>query len=216
MKNMSRTPMKITKTKWKLKKKWRFWRAFRRFFCERKKWTNFAKLRWDYYKKRLIWHQLYAVYGKNLKKLKRWKKKTNFLFGVRVFKVLAFFEMRLDLLLYRAFFVSSIWEARNKISKGLITINGKVCVKRYLAQPNDIIKSLKSQYSTKPMVNVVGADLLSDSTLKRQSNLGLKFNLWGTQLTKVLPLCNTPGFRKKNKRIVQLKRRKKLNKSSNS
>lgn len=130
----------------KLKKKWRFWRLFKRFFLKRKKLKMFPRLAWIFNQKRVIWHNLYTLYGREIKKLKYKKTQTKFLFGIRFFKVLAYFELRLDILLVRLGWVSSRFVGVDLINKGNILINGKTQKNsHFLVKIGDIIQKTLSK-----------------------------------------------------------------------
>jgi len=71
--------------------------------------------------------------------------------------LVAFLERRLDTIIYRAKFASTVFSARQLINHGHIKVNGKkVNIPSYLTKPEDIIE-IKDK--SKEMVTIVGAIL---------------------------------------------------------
>lgn len=126
----------------KLKKKWRFWRLFKRFFLKKKKIKMFYRLKWIFDQKRIIWHNLYTLYGSRIKYLKYKKTQTRFLFGVRFFKILSYFELRLDILMLRLGWVDSRLLAKSLISKGDVLVNGKKKKSQFLVNVGDTVQKI--------------------------------------------------------------------------
>jgi len=116
--------IKKIKTFFKLKKKWRFWRVFKKTFISLKKITFFEKLKFRHNNIRIIWHQLSKIYSSKIKNIinknilhkKRTDKKFVFFFKT--------FELRLSTLLLRGRFFHKLINCFNAIKLNLIAING--------------------------------------------------------------------------------------------
>jgi len=139
-----RSTQKISRSfkRWKLKKKWRFWRAFKFYFLRRKQKFFFFKLKWLFNRKRIIWHQLSVMYGKNIKNFAYNNHKSRMLFNSRFGSILCKLELRLNILLIRTFFVSKILQANLMISKKKIVVNSVFKHKKYIVLTGDLIQHL--------------------------------------------------------------------------
>lgn len=135
--------------KYKLKKKWRFWRAFKRVFLRKKKKSMFHKLSWVFNNKRVMWHQIYTLYGKCIKHLAYKKTQTKFLFGAKFFQILSFFELRLDILLSRMLLTKSYLKSQILLKNKQVLVNGKVKMRAYITSPGDIIQKIDLRQNKK-------------------------------------------------------------------
>lgn len=111
------------KTFFKLKKKWRFWRFFKKAFLTQKKITFFEKINSRFNYIRIICHQLNKVYSckiKNIISKKITKNKNNLKF-IFFFKI---FELKLSTVLLRSRFFYKTMNCVNAIKLKLITVNG--------------------------------------------------------------------------------------------
>ena len=111
--------------KQKLKKKWRFWRAFKFFFLKNKTLRFFSKVKWFFNQKRILWHHLATVYGKKIKALVFKKVSKKIAFGSFFFFTLAFLELRLNILIVRMRFAAKLLIANEVINNGSIRVNNK-------------------------------------------------------------------------------------------
>lgn len=134
--------------RWKLKKKWRFWRTFKFYFLRRKKNFYFLKINWLFNQKRIIWHQLSTIYGKNIKKKVYGNYKTKTLFNSKFGFILRKLEVRLNILLLRMYFVKKLLQANFLIKYRQIEVNGLFKHKHYLINVGDLI-TYKSNTLTK-------------------------------------------------------------------
>jgi len=123
----------------KLKKKWRFWRMFKFFFLRRKKKFFFPKIRWLFSQKRIIWHQLSTMYGKNIKNRAYNNFKSKIIFNTKFAFVLSKLELRLNILLLRMSFVNKLLQANVVILKKKIKINSIIKHQNYLVSIGDLI-----------------------------------------------------------------------------
>lgn len=87
-----------------------------------------------------MWHHFSSLYGKQIKFLVFQKTKKKIAFGKPFFSVIAFLELRLNVLLIRIRFASKLLEANALVANGSIDVNGSFKQKSYLARVNDIIK----------------------------------------------------------------------------
>jgi ribosomal protein S4 len=142
--NLPSKQLKVFK-KFRLKKKWRFWRNFKRFFLGQKKRKLFSKLKWMFAQKKIIWHQLASFYGKNVKKLMYSKNQVKLAFGTRFFNVLPLLELRLNIFILRARFASKLLEANTLINSGKILVNTLPKQKRYVVRIGDTVQYLSTQ-----------------------------------------------------------------------
>ena len=126
--------------KTKLKKKWRFWRSFKFYFLRKKSLSYFSKLKWFFNQTRIIWHYFTSLYGKKIKSLVFNKASNKIAFGRSFIAIIAFLELRLNILLLRMRFATKQLESNTLINKGFILVNGVLKTKNYLARINDIIK----------------------------------------------------------------------------
>ena len=63
--------------------------------------------------------------------------------------LLGLLESRLAAIVYRAKFVPTVWAARQIVSHGHLTINGRKCdVPSYLVKPGDVVKARRDKSST--------------------------------------------------------------------
>lgn len=139
-------------TKYKLKKKWRFWRQFKKFFLGRKKKKIlFHKLNWAFFQKRIAWHQLSSLYSHSIKNLIHKKNQTKVMFGARFFKMISLLELRLNVLALRMHLSSKLSEVNSLIATGDICLNGLKCHKNTIVCVGDIV-SRKIEGSTKAHV----------------------------------------------------------------
>lgn len=88
-----------------------------------------------------MWHYFSSLYGKQIKHLVFQKTKKKTAFGKPFFSIVAFLELRLNILLIRMRFVSKLLESNLLLTKKLIDVNGIFKQKNYLVRVNDIIKS---------------------------------------------------------------------------
>lgn len=128
--------------RFKLKKKWRFWRFFKRYFLKSKKRKFFIRLKWLFFQRRIIWRQMVVLYGKAFKKkvFKIHEKK----FGKCFFRLLSYLELRLNVFLVRINFVSKILDANKIISKKQVLVNFRSKKLGYLIKVNDLIEDRSS------------------------------------------------------------------------
>jgi len=124
----------------KLKKKWRFWRSFKFYFLRKKSLSYFLKLKWFFNQTRIIWHYFKGLYGNKFKHLVFNKTSNKIAFGKSFITIIAFLELRLNILLLRMRFANKQLESNTLIDKGFIVVNGALKTKNYLARVNDIIK----------------------------------------------------------------------------
>ena len=123
----------------KAKKKWRFWRAFKFYFLRRKKKFYFFRMKWLFNKKKMLWHQLSVVYGKQIKNRVYHKNKSKVIFNKRFIFILRGLELRLNILLVRLNFVTKLLQADIIILKNKVMVNGKAKHKWYLVSVGDLI-----------------------------------------------------------------------------
>ena len=176
---------KLSFVKHKLKKKWRFWRIFKRYFLGRKKKNFFYKLKWAFNQKRILWHQLLALYGKKIKQSVYSKNQTKIMFGSRFFNSLSFLELRLCVLVMRVRFAFKVIEGSKLVDLGLVRVNGSKKTKNYIVRLGDI---LKREYSSNTIEKIVcyffskGLPFLpvlkQAVILKRQERLKWRGHLW--------------------------------------
>jgi len=134
---------KIYKLKrWKLKKKWRFWRLFRSQFLRHKKKYFFFKIKWIFNQKRILWHQLSVIYGKNIKNRAYRTSKSKVIFNSKFANILCKLELRLNVLLLRTYFVNKILYADSLINNKKIIVNGLSRHKEYLLSEGDFVEYL--------------------------------------------------------------------------
>ena len=137
------------KTFFKLKKKWRFWRLFKRIFLSTKKITFFEKLNSRFNTIRIIYHQLNKLYSckiKNIisKQLKIQKNIKNFFFFFKSF------ELKLSTLLLRSRFFYKIINCINAVKLKLITINGIIINNtKFLVNTKDIVQKRRKKKQKK-------------------------------------------------------------------
>lgn len=128
------------KKKWKLVKKWRFWRQFKRFFLNYKKKIIFSRLKWFFNQKRILWHRLSDLYGKKIQKLVFRNKQAKTAFNSRFINLLFCLETRLNIFLIRIGFAKKLLEANNLIQNKYILINGFLKKSNYSVCIGDIIR----------------------------------------------------------------------------
>lgn len=177
-------------TKYKLKKKWRFWRQFKKFFLGRKKKKIlFHKLNWTFFQKRIVWHQLSSLYSHSIKNLIHSKNQTKVMFGARFFKMISLLELRLNILVLRMQLSTKLAEANSLIAEGNIRLNGLKCHKNTLVCVNDIVSK---QLDSNPNKSGIRTERLNWRRWKwrkwRRKNKSLK-----KHLKQALP---TPAFKK--------------------
>ena len=126
--------------KHKLKKKWRFWRTFKFFFLKNKTLRFFSKIKWFFNQKRILWHHLSTVYGKKIKYLAFKKISKKIAFGSFFFFTLAFFELRLNILIVRMRFAGKLLMANEFINNGSVLVNNKKRSIHYLTRVNDVVQ----------------------------------------------------------------------------
>lgn len=122
-KDKKKNSNKNLKKIFKLKKKWRFWRLFKRYFISKKKITFYKKYNWRFNNIRIIWHQFTKLYTPKIKNiiLKRKKKNSDFFFFF-----LNKLELRLNVILLRARFFYKLINSSIAIKLNLILINGLI------------------------------------------------------------------------------------------
>jgi hypothetical protein len=128
---------KVVTKKFKLKKKWRFWREFKRYFLFDKT-HMFIKFRWLHNYKRILNHQYAEAYCVDLKsKLSHiYRKKIS---KGRLFSYLLKFDYRIDILSTRIFNIKRIKWTWTLLYFGYLTINFKPVNRYYILKVNDII-----------------------------------------------------------------------------
>ena len=187
---------KLYFVKHKLKKKWRFWRLFKRYFLGRKKKNFFYKLKWVFNQKRIMWHQLLALYGKKIKQSVYSKNQTKLIFGSRFFNSLSFLELRLNVLVMRIRFASKVIESSKLIDLGLVRVNGSKRTKNYIVRVGDILKREYGSNKIELTINSLFSKGLPFSIAiepaitqafgleKRQERLKWRRHLWNKWETK--------------------------------
>ena len=86
-----------------------------------------------------MWHYFSGLYGKRIKFLVFKKTRKKIAFGKPFFSLIAFLELRLNILLIRIRFVSKVLEANTLLVNRSVVVNGFFKQKSYLAKVNDII-----------------------------------------------------------------------------
>jgi len=138
-----------SKTFFKLKKKWRFWRFFKKAFLTQKKITFFEKLNSRFNYIRIICHQLNKIYSckiKNIisKKITRNKNSLKFVFFFKIF------ELKLSTLLLRSRFFYKIVNCLNAIKLKLITVNGIIINNtKFLVSIKDLLQKCRTKKKNK-------------------------------------------------------------------
>jgi len=134
--------------RWKLKKKWRFWRLFKNFFLIEKKKNSsavtnssfFTKLKIFYNYKRIVIKQYNILY--NLAKSKSYNFFSKYFGGVKFIKVLTELEMRFSVVVLRLFFAKNITQAENLIKDKKILINNTYKNFKYTLKPKDLLRKV--------------------------------------------------------------------------
>jgi len=127
----------VSTKRFKLKKKWRFWREFKKYLLFDKS-HIFVKFDWLYNNKRLLNHQFLESYSTAVTlKLKQFYK--NKISKPRLITFLSNIEYRLDVLTLRIFKVKSIKWIWILLYFGYITINLKKKSRSYVLQRGDLI-----------------------------------------------------------------------------
>lgn len=150
-KSFGRSKNKVIKKKpsrfFKLKKKWRHWRFFKRYFLSIKKIKFYTKLQWRFNNVRILWHQLKKFYLPALKNLLFSQKKIG---HNKFYFFLQKLELRLCVLLLRARFCYKLINAYNAIKMNFVLVNGVIMNKIHfllviqdLFQKRRLIKRLK-------------------------------------------------------------------------
>lgn len=138
--------LNTTKTTFfKVKKKWRFWRLFKKNFINKKKVNFFKKLKSIFEDKRVIFHQLIKSYLPKIKFLlkKNMKKTKFFLFMIQL-------EQRLSVLLVRARFFYKITNSYTAIKNNLIIVNGIIINKiNFLVHLQDLFQKKRKKNGKK-------------------------------------------------------------------
>jgi len=135
--------------KWKVKKKWRFWRLFKSQFLRHKKKYFFFKIKWIFNQKRILWHQLSVIYGKKIKNRAYRTSKSKVIFNSKFANILCKLELRLNILLLRTHFVNKILQADNLISRKKVVVNGVSKHKQYLVSEGDLVEVLVTHRKAK-------------------------------------------------------------------
>lgn len=133
--------------KYKLKKKWRFWRFFKRYFLRKKKKKFFTKRRWLFFQRRIIWRQLVVRYGKVLK-YKRFQAHVQGL-GRCFYKLLVYLELRLNIFVITLGLIprcNNITKMNLALMKKLISVNFKFKKRHYFVQAGDILQHRDFSY----------------------------------------------------------------------
>ena len=157
--------------RWKLKKKWRFWRVFKFYFLRRKKKFHFFKTKWLFNRKRIIWHQLSVMYGKNIKKKTFNNYKSKSLFNSQFGLILCKLELRLNILLVRTYFATKLLQANFLIEIKKIKVNGLFKHKNYVVSVGDLIYFMENNFLWRKTVN-------QSLRYKRIKNLQYKWRVW--------------------------------------
>lgn len=131
---------KTINTKYKLKKKWRFWRVFKNFFLGRKQKVMFKRLSWNKNQIRIIWHHIKKLYGKTIKKTFHKKNNTNKRFDQSFYKSLINVESQLNIILVRLSITRNLIESNELIKKHDVKINNKLKNKNYNLCLQDSVK----------------------------------------------------------------------------
>lgn len=129
--------------KFKLQKKWRFWRAFKKYNFSKRKKKIFLKLKNFFFIQNIIKKQFISFYG--IKRFSRMFFKKNqclFNFDFNFFKILCFLELKLNILSFRLFNFTNILEVNKFILDGFIIVNNKNFKKNYLVVVNDILQQI--------------------------------------------------------------------------
>lgn len=139
--------------KFKLKKKWRFWRIFKRFFLYKSKISRYNKLKWRYNNIRIAWHQYISLYSPELKN-KIFKQLEKTPVKNKYSLLLLNMELRLSIILIRARFCYNKPTSYSIVKNRLININGIIIVKINkpvnmfdLVQKRKLIRDTRSKYS---------------------------------------------------------------------
>ena len=128
---------KVVTKKFKLKKKWRFWREFKRYFLYDK--THILiKFKWLHNYKKILNHQYLESYNVGLqsKICRIYKKKIS---KSRLFSYLLNFDYRIDILSMRIFKIKRLKLTWALLYFGYLTVNFKPVTRYYILKVNDII-----------------------------------------------------------------------------
>jgi hypothetical protein len=158
---------------WKLKKKWRFWRVFRFYFLRSKKKIFFPKKNWLFNQRRIIWHQLSAMYGVKIKNWAYTSNKSKVIFNSKFGSVLCKLELRLNILMTRMGFVNKLRQADSLIFGGKVSVNSVIKYKRYPTRAGDLISFII------PSLKMRGLKRLKKLRWRR-----FKWNKWKRQSKK--------------------------------
>ena len=112
---------------------------FKFYFLRRKKKIFFTKLKWFFYQKRIIWHQLATIYGKKIKNLVYSNHKVKTIFNSKFGKILSKLELRLNIIIIRLGFVNKLLEANELIKNKEVLVNGLVKNKYYIISVSDLL-----------------------------------------------------------------------------
>lgn len=129
--------------KYKLKKKWRFWRFFKQFFLRSKKKKLFTKIRWLFFHRVVIFRQLIARYG-NLLKKKVLDLHINPL-NRGFFQLLNYLELRLNIFVTTIKLIPRIFkvlEVNKVIFRKKILVNFQPKRRYYLLKVGDFIQNI--------------------------------------------------------------------------
>lgn len=122
--------------RFKLKKKWRFWRSFKKFFLKRRKKNLFSKLRWRYTQLSNARKYFVSLYGSKFgaSLLNRYSKKKR-----AFFNFLPSLETKLAVLLTRLLLARSGLVAKDLIKDRLVLVNNVTKNLHYYVKPCDVI-----------------------------------------------------------------------------
>jgi len=135
--------------KFKLLKKFRFWRSFKKIFLRKKRKNFFLRFVWLFNNKRILLHHFKAIYGYSLKKLV-FTPCYKYCFNAHLFDFFSHIEMLLYVLLVRVKFYLKIIESLSHIKKKILSINGNIIVyPKYLVSVGDILQKCRLQLFSK-------------------------------------------------------------------
>ena len=129
----------------KLKKKWRFWRAFKYFFLKKSIIFKFNKVKLFFNHNRILLHFITTYYGDKAQSLLQKKILNNSKFVL----FLSLIELKLNIILVRMHFAYKIIESNFLIRYGFIVVNGVSKRKNYIVKINDIVQKYIPLGSTK-------------------------------------------------------------------
>lgn len=152
MKYTNNSNNQVIKKKFKLKKKWRFWRVFKRYCLLRGTSTRFFKFRLVFDRKRVIWYNFRNVYGSQAKHWTYYRRFKKFACGVRFLKVLVQLETRLNVFALRVGFEKTLTAVNSLINSCFLIVNNQYKTKNFLVTNGDLVyRSLPTWIYTKKL-----------------------------------------------------------------